>query len=114
METRELPVVTSGVLGTADATMQGPVASVLLNILGEPNLVAVSQPLTPGSSFNSISLPIDANVSAKLKAKIWANEFLDFSHVARLWGVRYSLLIIVGASKRFQYSRFIFQTNAQS
>ena len=33
----------------------------------------------PGSSFNSISLPIDANVSAKLKAKIWANEFLDFS-----------------------------------
>ncbi|XP_028405752.1 uncharacterized protein LOC114528322 [Dendronephthya gigantea] len=33
-ETRELPVVASGVLGTADATMQGPVASALLNISG--------------------------------------------------------------------------------
>ena len=25
-----------------------------------------------------MSLPIDAQVSAKLKAKIWANEFVDF------------------------------------
>ena len=29
-------------------------------------------------NFNSMSPPIDARVSAKLKAKIRANEFLDF------------------------------------
>jgi hypothetical protein len=30
------------------------------------------------SNFNSVSVTIDAQVSAKLKAKIWANEFFDF------------------------------------
>ena len=50
MENWELPVVvTLGVLGIADVTMQGPVVSSLLNISGEPNLVAVSLPSTPGS-----------------------------------------------------------------
>ena len=30
------------------------------------------------SNFNSVSIPIDAQVSPKIKAKIWGNEFIDF------------------------------------
>ena len=31
------------------------------------------------SKFNSVCIPIDAQVNAKLKAKIWANEYFDFA-----------------------------------
>ena len=34
---------------------------------------------TPGQIFLSASLPIDSQVSAKLKGKIWNEEFIDFS-----------------------------------
>lgn len=79
VETRELPVVASGIASLADATMQGPVASALNNLSGETSFIQVSPPADPGlPKFNSINVPIDANVSAKIKAKIWAQEFIDF------------------------------------
>jgi hypothetical protein len=38
------------------------------------------RPPSSGShvQFNSITIPIDAQVSPKIKAKIWANEFIEF------------------------------------
>ena len=79
VETRELPMVASGIASFADATMQGPVASALNNLSGETSFIQVSPPVEPGlPKFNSINVPIDANVSAKVKAKIWSHEFIDF------------------------------------
>jgi len=64
------PNVTLG----ADATVQGSVASVIHCLSGEPLTgVALAQPHDrPGEIFTSMSLPIDARVAIKLKAKIWA------------------------------------------
>lgn len=78
-EMRELPVVTPGIVtNSADATTQGQVASALQHVSGE-NFIQVSQPSSTGMfNFNSVSVAIDAQVSAKLKAKIWNNEFVDF------------------------------------
>ncbi|CAB4005600.1 Hypothetical predicted protein, partial [Paramuricea clavata] len=79
VETRELPMVVSGIASFADATMQGPVASALNNLSGETSFIQVSPPVEPGlPKFNSINVPIDANVSAKVKAKIWSHKFVDF------------------------------------
>ena len=59
--------------------MQGPVASAIHSISGE-HLVHVSPRASSGlSKFNSVSIPIDAQVNAKLKAKIWTNEYFDFA-----------------------------------
>ena len=72
----EVPLVVSHIGGpnTADATMKGPVASAIHSLSGE-HLVHVSPPASSGlSKFNSVSIPIDAKVNAKFKAKIWANE----------------------------------------
>ena len=77
----EVPLVAShiGKPNTADATMQGPVASAIHSLSGE-HLVHVSPPASSGlSKFNSVSIPIDAQVNVKLKAKIWANEHFDFA-----------------------------------
>ena len=79
----EVPLVATdiGRPNTADATMQGPVASAIHSLSGE-HLVHVSPAASSGlSKFNSVSIPIDAQVNAKLKAKIWANEYLDFALV---------------------------------
>ena len=60
--------------------MQGPVASALTHLSGETNFIQVTPSPDPGlPKFNSINVPIDANVSTKIKAKIWAHEFIDFS-----------------------------------
>ena len=50
------------------------------NLTGEPSIpLGGSSPHpTSISNFNSISNAIDAQVSPKVKAKIWANEFIDF------------------------------------
>ena len=40
VETRELPIVASGITSSADATMQGPVASALTHLSGETNYSA--------------------------------------------------------------------------
>ena len=80
VETRELPIAASGITSSADATMQGPVASALTHLSGETNFIQVTPSPDPGlPKFNSINLPIDANVSTKIKAKIWAHEFIDFN-----------------------------------
>ena len=75
-----LPIVASGITSSADATMQGPVASALTHLSGETNFIQVTPSPDPGlPKFNSINVPIDANVSTKIKAKIWAHEFIDFN-----------------------------------
>jgi hypothetical protein len=73
-------VFASGIVSPSeDATTQGHVASALQHVSGE-DFVHVSQP-TPlrMSNFNSVRVAIDAQVSAKLKDKIWANEFFDLA-----------------------------------
>ena len=67
----------------ADATVQGSMASVIHSLSGEPLTgVALAQPYDrPGEIFTSLSLPIDARVTTKLKAKIWANEFINFGQL---------------------------------
>ena len=65
-----------GNVGGVDATVQGPLASSLQNVSGE-NLLQVPQLQCTGPfNFNSMSLPIDAGVSAKLKAKSGPMNFL--------------------------------------
>ena len=74
--TREVAL---GGIPVADATVMGPVASAMENLTGEHIHIEGSCPPFSGmSNFNSISVAIDAQVSPKLKAKIWANEFIDF------------------------------------
>ena len=67
----------------ADATVQGSVASVIHTLSGEPLTgVALAQPHDrPGDIVSSMSLPIDARVTAKLKAKIGANEFINLGQL---------------------------------
>ena len=64
METCELPLVASSITSSADAMMQGLVASALTHLLGETNFIQVTPSSDPGlPKFNSINIPIDANVS---------------------------------------------------
>ena len=69
-ETRE---VTLGGVSVADATVQGPVASALANLTGEDQVqLGDSHSHLTGnrmSNINSISIAIDAQVSAKLEQK---------------------------------------------
>ena len=73
-EQREVPLVvgSDNTHNLADATiMHGPVASALHHITGETGFINVSPSVGSGSAkFCSINVPIDANVSAKVKAKI--------------------------------------------
>ena len=74
----KMPIVESG-SALLQATVPAPVASVLNNVTGEANFIQVSpssQPALP--TFHSVNVPIDANVSPKIKTKIWAHEFIDF------------------------------------
>ena len=62
-----------------DASVQGSVASALHQVTGEHILPVVqAQPSQGNKNFQSISISIDARVPPKLKAKIWANEFIEF------------------------------------
>ena len=66
----EMPVVESG------SDPCAPVASALSNVIGGAIQVSPSsQPALP--TFHSLDVPIDANVSSKIKCKIWAHEFID-------------------------------------
>ena len=66
----EMPVVESG------SDPCAPVASALSNVIGGAIQVSPSsQPALP--TFHSVDVPIDANVSSKIKCKIWAHEFID-------------------------------------
>ena len=53
-------------------------ATALSNVMGEANVLQVSRSSQPAlPHFHSVDVPIDANVSSKIKAKIWAHEFID-------------------------------------
>lgn len=54
-----------------NSLVEQAVFSVSQSLAGEQNPV-------PGRLFHSSSLPIDCKVSDKVRAKIWANEFIDF------------------------------------
>ena len=74
----EMPVVESGSALSHPATASTPVATALSNVIGEGNVLQVSQSSQPAlPHFHSVDVPIDANVSPKIKAKIWAHEFID-------------------------------------
>ena len=74
----EMPVVESGSALSHPATASTPVATALSNVMGEGNVLQVSQSSQPAlPHFHSVDVPIDANVSPKIKAKIWAHEFID-------------------------------------
>ena len=82
MESRTREVPLQGI-SVADAQGQGPVAAAMENLTGEVVELGVIRPHLTASSvgisnFNSVSIPIDAQVSPKIKAKIWSNEFIDF------------------------------------
>jgi hypothetical protein len=70
-------------MSEADATVQGPVAPVLDSLTGERHDIHVASPVSNLLNFNSISIPIDAQVNPKLKPKIWANEFIEFGSLLK-------------------------------
>ena len=57
--------------GMAGAMVLGSLSTTQASLSGESQV--------PTELFSSPSLPIDARVSEKLRAKIWNNEFFDFS-----------------------------------
>ncbi|CAB4000587.1 Hypothetical predicted protein [Paramuricea clavata] len=77
VDTREVPLNGRSESG---AQVQGPVTSALEHLTGEHVNLEVVRPPSSGShvQFNSITIPIDAQVSPKIKTKIWANEFIEF------------------------------------
>ena len=48
------------------------------NLLKSRAAVSVKENTIPGQCFQSVSLPVDARVSDKLREKIWKDEFIDF------------------------------------
>lgn len=67
----ELSMNVTDVEGTTKSLVETAIFNVKQSLAGEPH------PL-PGKIFNSCSLPIDCRVSGKIRAKIWANEYIDF------------------------------------
>lgn len=60
----------------------GAIASAHASITGEPQLLPTICPSNPSQIFQSSSLPIDSRVSAKVKTKIWNEEFVDFGNLS--------------------------------
>ncbi len=66
---------------SATTLVNGAIAAAHSHITGVPQLmptINVASSDTPGQIFLSTNLPIDSEVSAKLKGKIWNKEFVDF------------------------------------
>ena len=95
---QEIPLVASGEAG-ADVSVQGPVASALDSLTGESCQFDVASPASNILNFNSISIPIDAQVNPKLKAKIWANEFIEFGSLLNqgIGETRYHIAVSSGS-----------------
>ena len=66
-----VPGTSAATTGMAGALVLGPLNNTQASLSGESQV--------PTELFSSPSLPIDARVSEKLRAKIWNNEFFDFS-----------------------------------
>ena len=68
--------------GSATNLVHGAIAAAHASISGEPQLLpTISSPASsaaPAQLFPSTSLPINSRASAKLKAKIWNKEFVEF------------------------------------
>ncbi len=72
---------------SATTLVNGAISAAHSHIRGAPQLLPTSTVVssdtvvsfdTPGPIFLSTSLPIDSQVSAKLKGKIWNEEFVNF------------------------------------
>ena len=76
--TTEAPVASSheGVVGQAETSLQGAIASFQSSLAGEA--LSSSTPTQPKDIFSSISIPADARVPLKLKTKIWEEQYIDF------------------------------------
>ena len=77
-----LPVSPQGSSGALDDAVSAEVIDIIQdnssgNTGGVPSPV-VSSDSRPKTTFTSISVPLSARVSFKLKAKIFANEYVDF------------------------------------
>ena len=74
------PPPASGVLVPATSVSPpGMAGAVVLGSLSTTQASLSGESQVPTELFSSPSLPIDARVSEKLRAKIWSNEFFDFS-----------------------------------
>ena len=62
----------------ASTVVQGSLADVSAAVTGLVPSTSEGPPSTPGQCFQSVSLPVDARVSEKLREKIWKDEFVDF------------------------------------
>lgn len=83
-----MPSSTSGFPDATNLVTAGAIAAAHASISGEPQLlptIRTSFGHSPASSaepsqiFHSASLPLDSRVSAKLKGKIWNEEFVAFN-----------------------------------
>ena len=75
----EVPAVGIPTDSPGQSVIHGAVSQFQERLLGD--LPTITPPL-PSTLFTSPSLPIDARVSAKLRAKILKNEFIDFGTLA--------------------------------
>ena len=72
------PAVPSASSTSATALVNDALAEVHSNISGQTCPCTIPEPSLPQQPFHSASLPLDARVPDKIKAKIW-KEFVDFS-----------------------------------
>ncbi len=79
-ELAEEPTSTHDV--SATTLVEGAIAAAHSRITGAPQLLpstsVVTSPSNPSQIFISADLPIDSQVSTKIKDKIWNEEFVDF------------------------------------
>ena len=61
----------------ACTVVQQSLADASTALTGLIPLVSASNPV-PGQLFQSVSLPVDARLSEKIRAKIWKDEYVDF------------------------------------
>ena len=61
----------------ASRVVQGSLADVSAAVTGLVPSTSERPPPVPGQCFQSVSLPVDARVSEKLREEIWKDEFID-------------------------------------
>ena len=62
----------------ASTVVQGSLADVSAAVTGLVASTSKEPPPIPGHCLQSVSLPVDARVSDKLREKIWKDEIIDF------------------------------------